>query len=109
MFVDNANEREKAQQLCSEHIERGNKILEEYSTTIERTIPRLKNSAFEDETLLQSFPLPSSILFWRSKFSKSKSSSGSSYKSKQSIVETQLLAEQEHVKTERKLQRLTTV
>ena len=64
---------------------------------------------FEDETLLQSFSLPSSILFWHSKSSKSKSSSGSSYNSKQSTVESQLLAEQEHVKTERKLQRLRTV
>lgn len=112
-LLDNENEKIKAQELCSEHLNRGNKALSESHIYTQN---KLKANFEQDELNLNKslqninkfLPKhsPPSVSSKSSRSSKSKSSSSSSSSSRKELAKAELLADQEKRKAERKLQKL---
>ena len=117
LLIDNESEKRKAQELCTEHMSRGSKALNESHVYTQNQLEKV-HFTYEKLNLNDPFsrmnepyshnlaPTVRSISSKGSRSSKSKSSSGSSNASRKELVKAELLADQEKLKAERKLEKL---
>ena len=117
LLIDNESEKQKAQDLCTEHISRGSKVLNELHVYTQNQLEKLHftyerlnlNDPFQQINEPYSHNLAPPVRSVSSKgsgSSKSKSSSGGSNASRKELVKAELLANQEKIKPERKLEKL---
>ena len=117
LLLDNEPEKQKAQELCTEHMNRGRKALNKSHAYTQNQLEKLHftyerlnlNDPFQqmNEPYSQTLVPPVRSVFSKgSRSSKSKSSSGSSNASRKGLVKAELLADQEKLKAERKLEKL---
>ena len=117
LLLDNEPENQKAQKFCTEHMSRCSKALNESHAYTQNQLEKLHftyerlnlNDPFQqmNEPYSQILVPPvRSVSSKGSRLSKSKSSSGSSNASRKQLVKAELLAGQEKIKAERKLEKL---
>ena len=105
LLLDNEPEKQKAQELCTEHMNRGSKALNESHAYTQNQLKKLHftykrlnlNDPFQqmNEPYSQTLVPPvRSVSLKGSPSSKSKSSSGSSNASRKELVKAELLADQ---------------
>ena len=114
LLIDNESEKQKAQELCTEHMSRGSKALNESHVYTQNQLEKL-HFTYEKLNLNYLFPpmnepylhnLAQPVRSVSSKGSRSsKSSSGCSNASRKELVKAELLADQEKLKAERKLEK----
>ena len=115
LLIDNESEKQKAQELCTEHMSRGSKALNESHVYTQNQLEKL-HFTYEKLNLNDLFPpmnepylhnLAQPVRSVSSKGSRSsKFSSGCSNASRKELVKAELLADQEKLKAERKLEKL---
>ena len=115
LLIDNESEKQKSQELCTKHMSRGSKVLNGSHVYTQNQLEKLHftygrlilNDPFQqmNEPYLHNLAPP--VRSVPSKGSQSsKSNSGSSNANRKGLVKAELLADQEKIKAERKLEKL---